>query len=131
MQLEKINPWMGYLKYVFIGIIFLFIMMHLYIYPMLVTFKMNVRQIYKNAFIFTMVKLLPNILITLLCMGLVFASFFINMAVGIILFPFISVSFIGFIINYYVYPILKQYMMRDDEEKEELEPVMSDTVKKE
>jgi len=87
-----------------------FLMMHLYIYPMLITFKLTVKQIYKNALIFAFIKLIPNALILLLCFAIVFATF-LNYLIGIILLIFITYSLIGLITNFYVNPIIKKYMI--------------------
>lgn len=87
-----------------------FIMMHMYIYPMLVTFKLSIKQLYKNAFLFAMMRFLPNLGILLLCTALIVASFW-NTIIGIVLLPLITMSTIGLIINYYVYPALKKHIM--------------------
>jgi uncharacterized membrane protein YesL len=95
----------------------IFVMMHMYIYPMLVTFKLNVRQLYKNALVFAVMKFLPNLGILLICLVLVFLSFY-NTILGIVLFPLITLSTIGLITNSYVYPKLKRYMLDKAEEGE-------------
>jgi uncharacterized membrane protein YesL len=87
-----------------------FLMMHLYIYPMLITFKLTVRQIYRNALIFALAKFLPNLGILLLCF-LILVATFIYPVIGIILYIFFTVSFIGLITNFYSYPKLKKYIM--------------------
>ena len=88
----------------------LFAAMHLYIYPMLVTFHINVRQIYKNALIFATIRFLPNVGILLLCAAIVIATFIITQ-IGVILFVFITTAFIGLVINFYSYPTIKKYMI--------------------
>ena len=88
-----------------------FLMMHIYIYPMLVTFKLTVKQIYKNAFIFSIVGLIPNLMIIILCIALVLLTFFFNTYIGILLYIFITSSFIGLILNSYAWPKLKKYMV--------------------
>ncbi|HHW32002.1 MAG TPA: DUF624 domain-containing protein [Clostridiaceae bacterium] len=105
----------------------IFLMMHLYIYPMLVTFKLSVLQIYKNALLFAMLKFLPNLGILVLCTAIILLSFYFPV-IGIILLLFITFSFIGLITNFYVYPSLKKYMIdkleeetEDDEEDEDNE----------
>ncbi|NLC68849.1 MAG: YesL family protein [Clostridiaceae bacterium] len=101
-----------------------YLMMHMYIYPMLVTFKLTIKQLYRNAFIFSMAKFFPNLGILLLCIALILLSFCFNVVIGIILFLFITVSTIGLITNFYVYPKLKKYMIdkieveEDDEDDE-------------
>lgn len=98
-----------------------FLMMHLYIYPMLVTFKLKIKQIYKNALIFAMAKFLPNLGILILCFVLLQATF-IYPVIGIILFCLITMSLIGLITNFYAYPKLKKYIidkLPEEERKEE------------
>jgi uncharacterized membrane protein YesL len=96
----------------------IFMTMHIYIYPMLVTFKFTVKEIYKNAFIFAIIKFLPNLGILLLCVALVVATF-INVIIGIILFPVITLSTVGLIMNFYAYPKFKKYIIDKTEENVE------------
>lgn len=88
-----------------------FLIMHIYIYPMLVTFNLTVKQIYKNAFIFSIVSLIPNLLIIILCIALVLLTFFFNTYIGILLYVFITSSLVGLILNSYAWPKLKKYMV--------------------
>lgn len=99
----------------------LFIMMHLYIYPMLVTFKLTVKQIYKNALLFSLIKFIPNLGIILLCAVLLFAPMFFYPVIGLILYAFIMVSTLGLLTNFYVYPIIKKHMIEKVEEEAESE----------
>lgn len=105
----------------------IYLMMHMYIYPMLITFKLNIRQLYRNALIFALAKFLPNLGILLLCIFLILLSFYFSTFIGIFLFLFITVSTIGLIINFYVYPKLKKYMIdkieEDDDEYDEDEEI--------
>ena len=93
----------------------IYMMMHLYIYPMLVTFKLSIKQIYKNAFIFSIIKFFPNLGILLLCSLLVLASFYFTV-IGFILMFMLTLSTIGLITNFYVYPQIKKYMIDIPEE---------------
>jgi Predicted integral membrane protein len=94
----------------FIVAFVIYLMMHMYIYPMLVTFKLPVKQIFKNALIFALMKFLPNLGILLVCAAIVVVTF-LNPIIGFILMPIITFSLIGFLTNFYVYPKLKKYMM--------------------
>ncbi|MCX7710212.1 MAG: DUF624 domain-containing protein [Clostridia bacterium] len=87
----------------------IYFMMHLYIYPMLVSFKLTIKQLYKNALIFSLIYFLPNLGILVLCLVLTFASFIMPI-LGFMLFPLITMSTIGLITNFYVYPRLKKHM---------------------
>lgn len=99
----------------------IFIMMHFYIYPMLVTVNLSVKNIYKNAFILTIMKLIPNFLMLILNLVISLAAFY-NIFIGLVLYVLILPSFVGLMNNFYVNPIIKKYVVnpilaeRDDEE---------------
>ncbi|NJD03493.1 MAG: DUF624 domain-containing protein [Ruminiclostridium sp.] len=97
----------------------IFMMMHMYIYPMLVTFNLTIKQLYKNALIFAIIKLIPNVGILLLCLLIIFLTFGaiipFNQIIGLILYAFFTVSLIGLITNFYVYPKLMKYMAVKEE----------------
>lgn len=101
----------------------LFACMNLYIYPILITFELSLKQIYKNALIFAVIKFIPNIGILLLSAFIVFLSFGMiipfNPIIGFIPFLFITVSLIGFLTNFYAYPKLKKYIISHIEEEDE------------
>lgn len=105
----------------------IFSIMHLYIYPMLVTVKLSVKDIYKNAFIFSILKLFPNLLFFVLNVVIAYAAFY-NILIGIILYVLLLPSFIGLMNNFYVNPIIKKYVVTEPEtnELEELEEAEDD-----
>jgi uncharacterized membrane protein YesL len=88
----------------------MFAMMHLYIYPMLVTFKIGVKQIYKNAMIFSVIRFLPNLGFLLIIAALYVAAMLFPF-IGILLCLLILFGLFGLIINSYSYPVLKKYMI--------------------
>lgn len=128
-----------FLNGIFTGlVVILFIMftiMQMYIYPMMVTFKLTIRQLYKNAFLLTIAKLPSNIGIFLLTLILILA---IPMAailflggIGIVVCIFYYL-FIGFginllLTNFHVYRQLKKYMidptLEEERKKKELEGI--------
>lgn len=97
----------------------IFAIMNMYIYPIMITFDLKIKQIYKNALIFAVVKFLPNVGILLLSVFLIILSFYFNPIIGIIIYLFFTVSLIGFLTNFYVYPKLKKYMISRIEEEED------------
>lgn len=101
----------------------IYVMMHMYIYPMLITFKLSIKQIYKNALIFAIIKFFPNLGVLLICAVLVLASFY-SPVIGFILFPLITMSLIGLIVNSYVYPKLKKYIMEKNDVQETEQPLI-------
>lgn len=96
-----------------------YLMMHMYIYPMLVTFKLSVKQLYKNALVFAIIRFLPNLGILLLCTLILAVTLLIYPVIGILLYVLITLSLIGLITNFYVYPVMKKYIMDKVEEQEE------------
>lgn len=103
----------------------IFALMHIYIYPLMVTFNLSLKQLYKNALIFAVIKLPMNVLIGLICATIIELSlgriFAFNPIIGIIIYIFITTSLIGFITNFYAYPKLKKYMMLEELEEDDEE----------
>lgn len=148
----------GILNSILTGLMFIlflmFAMMQMYIYPMMVTFKLSIRQLYKNSLLLTIAKLPSNIGIFLLSTLIVtlipiLAIFFLG-GIGIV-FCIFYYLFIGFglnlyLTNFYVYRQLKKYMIdptleeerkarelleqQEDEnsEKSEEEPIFRDSI---
>lgn len=110
---------------VMVMIFTLFVCMNIYIYPVMVTFDLTLKQIYKNALIFALIKFLPNLGIVLLNALLIFLSFGLiipfNPMIGFIPYIFLTTSLTGFITNFYAYPKLKKYIISKIEEEEEEE----------
>lgn len=100
--------------------IVIFSMMHLYIYPMLVTVGLSVKNIYKNALIFSILKLFPNLLIFVLNILISFAAFY-NILIGIVLYVLLLPSFVGLMNNFFVNPTIKKYVVNPTEPEVEEE----------
>ena len=66
-----------------------FMMMSMYIYPMMVTFQLTIRQIYKNALLFAILKFIPNLLIIIVCFAIIIVPFYFVPFVGYILLIFL------------------------------------------
>lgn len=98
----------------------IFTMMHLYIYPMLVTVNLTIKNLYKNAMIFSILKLFPNLLFLILNIAISIAAFY-NIIIGIILYVVMLPSVVGLMNNFYVNPIIKKYVISAEEPEEEKE----------
>lgn len=108
-------------KYVILIISFIYTMAHFYLYPLMVTFKLSLRDIYKNSFIFAFAYLPKNILITILVAFVhivlpalsVYAGswFMVYLFVFLVLEVCILISLGGFIVNFSVYPSIKKDML--------------------
>jgi len=129
----------GFLNGIFTGLVailfIMFAMMQMYIYPMMVTFKLTIRQLYKNAFLLTIAKLPSNFgifLITLFLTLLIpLAAILFLGGIGIVICIFYYV-FIGFginllLTNFHVYRQLKKYMidptLEEERKQKELEGI--------
>ena len=88
--------------------------MHLYIYPMMITFKLPLRALYKNAFIFALLRFPQNVLI----MAFIFAILWVglgNSLFMLITIPLILFSLCGYIGTFWTYPTLQKYMIKSDD----------------
>ena len=119
---------MGMLKYVMYLLVFIFTMMHLYIYPMMVTFELSLKDLYKNAVLFAFCKFPVNLLVVavqiLLHFGLPYWAIFHGGTYWVLLLLLILMletvltqGFSAFLTNYCVYPAIKKYMLDVAEDK--------------
>lgn len=101
-----------FLKYPMYCIFLFYAMVHLFIYPLMVRYKLSISKLYKNAALFSMVSLpysfLVIILLLLLTIGVVYLGVFVLpssmfttfITVYLALIVFILYSFCGFIVSY-------------------------------
>ncbi|MBQ4145921.1 MAG: YesL family protein [Clostridia bacterium] len=119
---------MGAMRYVIWMIIFVFTMMHLYIYPMMVTFKLTIKELYRNALIFALGKLPSNVFIIaillLIQLGPAYLAlqyggnyYVLLLIIAIILELVIFLSLSSFLVNFNAYPKMKKYMMENNDEE--------------
>ncbi len=116
-----------YLSILMIIIMIIFTWMQFYVNTMIVTFDMKLKDIYRNAFLFSIAKIPLNIFISLVC---------IILAIGLWLIPLITIfgtlliafSLLGFIVVFSVYPTIDKHMISKAEpiESEETEAVFDD-----
>lgn len=97
-----------------IVMILLYVVMRMYIYPLLVTFKLSTLKIYKNALIFTVLGLKRNVLGLIgiaLAVGLNVLLIYVFFPLGIIM-PFVlTFAVCGYIGMYAAYPKIKEIMI--------------------
>ena len=97
-----------------VAIAIIYLVMRFYFYLMLITFDMNFKKIFKNAFIFVMLGLKRNflaILWTVVLVALNVALLFAYTPLGIIL-PVLYIPAVPlFTTTYAAYPVIKKYMI--------------------
>jgi len=108
----------GIISYAAIGFISLafavFLSMNFFIYPLMVTYDMKITQLYKVAYSFAFLKLIPNLLLLLGISVILVLAYSIILPIGLILTGVILPAGILFLINFYVDPIIRKF----DEEQE-------------
>ncbi len=118
--------WNQGLIYSVLGVLFamvvvLYLIMHTYIWTMMVTFTLTLKQIYKNAFIMTVLAMPRNLggmIVRGAVYGILFYSF-INPLIAFILTVTVMISVEGLIGQMFSYPVIKKYLLDRIEETEE------------
>ncbi|MBQ4333003.1 MAG: YesL family protein [Clostridia bacterium] len=97
----------------------LFTWMKYYIPFLVITFKLKLKQVYKNAFLFAAVNLKANLIISLVLLlvygGLISLALFLNyglvQAVVLLLFLTLVPAFRSFLIQFCIFPAIKKMMI--------------------
>jgi uncharacterized membrane protein YesL len=99
------------------AMIVLYLLMRPYIYMMLITFDMSLRKILKNALIFAVLGIKRNIMwiigvVVMICINVFLMIICPPSIIVPVILPFIYLwGFIGFTVNYAIYPIIYRYMV--------------------
>lgn len=114
-------------------VIVLYVVMIFYIYPIMVTFKMNLKTIFKNAWVFTISKLPQNIMIFALVASLNIALFYVMCfvlylptIVYLLVLGFFMTGFTSFTANYYIWHVMNKYIVQLVTPKKKIETVFND-----
>ena len=115
------------IKYFILTIAVIYTFMHLYIYQLIITFELPIKEIYRNSLILALGKLPRNILVLaalifvvlVLPYASIFSQYFDKFIIAyLILVVLILFSFCGFLMNFFVYPVIKKEMLsKADPEK--------------
>ena len=98
-----------------IFIAFCYLIMRMYIYPMLITFKLSIPKIIKNAFVFTFLGLGRNVLALLGIICVIIFNFMIAVVflpLGIILPMVLTIGIIMYIMTYAAWPKIDEVMIK-------------------
>ena len=120
--------WFGFMYFMSLALIIIYVFMRFYIYLMMITFDLSIRKLLKNALIFSMLGLKRNVMALLgilLVAGLNFLLIFPALSIGFTLpmiLPFFYLpALAGFMATYAAYPNIERYMIVDDTQDEEAE----------
>ena len=101
--------------------VIIFIMMNFYFYPMMVAYELNIKALYKNAFIFAVAKFLPNLGIFVLCCLLILGPIILIEMIGNFIVVFLTYIYYmlfgftlpGLVINFYANRVIDKYLRPD------------------
>lgn len=100
------------------AVIFLiFLLIHCYIYPIMISFDLSVKDIYKYSLLLAVGKLPTSVASAALCLAfcllLIIPAFFMPVFVFLFI-PFIMFSFNSFINLFITYPLVKKYISKNE-----------------
>jgi len=108
----------GFMYYVIIAIMFLYLIMRFYTYLMLITFELKTIKIIKNALIFTALGIKRNLMAVLGIAVLMALNFFLviwlvpsGIALPLLLPLLYLMGTLSFITTYAAYPVIDKYMI--------------------
>lgn len=103
--------------YMCIAVSFLLVSAQYYVPLMIVTFDLKLFQIYKNALIFAVLGLWRNLLLTVLLVAINFGLYIsqitpFSLVIAILFAVTLLFSLVFFMINFVIYPLIDQMMIR-------------------
>lgn len=99
---------MLYMPLLLVNVIML--MMSFYIYPLIIFYDIPFWAVFKNAFLFALVKLPLNFLVAFVIVAIVALSFGIYPVIGWIVTPLFLIMFINYFATFSVWPAIKKNM---------------------
>ena len=123
-----------YVPFAFCAILTLiFLIAQYYIPVMFITFDLKFGQVYKNALIFVLAGFGRNLIVTavliVLALLIPFPTSPISMTIFLILTLFWLFSFVSYLVNFAVYPVIDRYMIQPYQRKVRAEEKKSSTEK--
>lgn len=88
----------------------IYFMMHFYIYPIMITFDLGLKDVLKDSLLLTLAHLPWNLLILLIISVIAFVLYVINTTIGLVIAAVIGVALINFIVNFMVDPIIDKHL---------------------
>lgn len=87
-----------------------YFMMHFYMYPIMVTFDLDLKYILKDSLLLTLAHLPWNLLITLIITVIPFVLYVVNIPITAIIMAVMGIAFINFTVSYMVDPIIDKHL---------------------
>ncbi|MFO7637600.1 MAG: DUF624 domain-containing protein [Clostridia bacterium] len=91
-------------------VLLLFYMAHLYVYQLLIHKKLSILKAYRYAFVFAVLRFVPNLLILVACGLITVLPFYVHFLFGVVFYLFLSFGLCGTIINYFSWPAIHKHI---------------------
>ena len=96
----------------------IFLLMHAYIYPIMISFDMKIRDIYKKSFLLAIGKLpttfFSMILCVIFCSLIAYLACFV-MIYAVLVIPIIMFAFTSYLNLFITYPVIKRYLVKSED----------------
>lgn len=110
-SLMKESPVFVIFNFIMMFAFVVFALMQFYIYLMMVSAKLSVKNIFKNSLIFALSQLKPNIIMaitSIVTLGLIYLFF----PLSILIVPFLPLAFLALVISFNAFPIIRKYVIQ-------------------
>ncbi|MDL2288964.1 hypothetical protein LJC32_06295 [Oscillospiraceae bacterium OttesenSCG-928-F05] len=83
-----------------------YFMMRYYIYQLMVTYDLKIREIFQNSLIFLMMGIIRNLFVTVILLVSAVVFLFISPVIELVALPLVAFSFWGFFVAYTTFPFI-------------------------
>lgn len=87
-----------------------YFMMHFYMYPIMVTFDLDLKYVLKDSLLLTLAHLPRNLLITAIITIIPFALYVVNIPITVVLMLIIGIALLNFTVNFIVDPVIDKHL---------------------
>ncbi len=117
-----------YMSYIILSVTIIYTAMHFYIYQCMITFKLSIKDVFKNSAIFALVEGPKNLLLEFILLFVHLVLPYMAMLNGwsvwfwlifIVLEFFVLIAASGFTVNFWVYPVLEKYIIEAEKKTED------------
>ncbi len=119
-----------YMSYIILSVAIIYTAMHFYIYQCMITFKLSIKDVFKNSAIFALVEGPKNLLLEFILLFVHLVLPYMAALNGwpvwfwlifIVLELFVLIAASGFTVNFWVYPVLEKYIIEAEKKAEDTE----------
>jgi uncharacterized membrane protein YesL len=90
----------------------------MYLYPMMVSYELSLKNLYKNAFLFSIGKFIPNLGVLFICLLLVvgpmavvmFTGSAIALVIVYVYYLLLGFTLPGLVMNFFINPVIDKYL---------------------